>query len=337
MEIDLHITNHCNLKCKHCVYTSGEWEMPDMTFETIEKLVLSFKNMGVEEVHITGGEPLLNKDFFKIAKYLNENGFGTRVQTNGMLITKEIATKLKECGIEYVLISIDGLEQSHNSFRNNENSFKKAIEAVKICIDAGIYTRVNTVINKSNIQDLPQLIKEINKLKPNQHSFFYLTPIGRGKNIKELVLSLEEWKEIEEMVRKAGIDNNCIDNIKLQNVIKNKNENLTCRNDNCLILANGDVYHCVFYIYSPYKLGNIYEEDLDKLWSKNIDRILDITTNNKSLNKECNKASGGCKCKCSGLAYAFTGSVDACDPRCKPGKELIPSCIRTYIDMNRRI
>lgn len=333
MEIDLHITNRCNLKCKHCVYTSGEWDMPDMTFETVKKLVPSFKKMGVKEVHITGGEPLVNKDFFKIAKHLKEQGFGTRVQTNGILITKEIAIKLKESGIEYVLISIDGLEKAHNSFRNNEKSYEKAINAVKICTEAGIYTRVNTVINRSNVQDLPQLIKEINKLKPNQHSFFYLTPIGRGKNIKELVLTLEEWKDVEKIVRKAGIENNCIDNIKLQNVIKNKKENLTCRNDNCLILANGDVYHCVFFIYSPYKLGNIFEENLEELWNKNIDRILDITTNKRRLNKNCNKTSEVCKCNCSGLAYAFTGRVDACDPRCKPDKELVPSCIRTYINM----
>lgn len=102
MEVDLHITNRCNLKCKHCVYTSGEWEMPDMTLETVKKLVPSFKKMGVEEVHITGGEPLVNKDFFKIARYLKDEGFGTRVQTNGMLVTPEVAKKLKESGIEYV-------------------------------------------------------------------------------------------------------------------------------------------------------------------------------------------------------------------------------------------
>lgn len=81
MEVDLHVTNRCNLKCKHCVYTSGEWDMPDMTLETVKKIIPALKKLGVEEVHITGGEPLVNKEFFEIARCLHENGFGTRVQT----------------------------------------------------------------------------------------------------------------------------------------------------------------------------------------------------------------------------------------------------------------
>lgn len=285
MEVDLHVTNRCNLKCKHCVYTSGEWEMPDMTLDTVKNLIPSFKKLGVKEVHITGGEPLVNREFFDIAKCLHENGFGTRVQTNGILITPEIAKKLKESGIEYVLISIDGLEKAHNSFRNNDKSFAYAVNAVKICLEAGLYTRVNTVINRSNVQDLPELIKFINTLKPDQHSFFYLTPVGRGKNIKDLMLSLEEWKDIEKIVEKAGRENNCIEKIRLQNVIKDKENDKKCRDDNCLILANGDVYHCVFFIYSPYKLGNIYNEDLYELWTKNINNILEETSNERISEK----------------------------------------------------
>lgn len=333
MEVDLHVTNRCNLKCKHCVYTSGEWDMPDMTLETVKKIIPALKKLGVEEVHITGGEPLVNKEFFEIARCLHENGFGTRVQTNGILITPDIAKRLKECGIEYVLISIDGLEKTHNSFRNNDKSFDYAIKAVKICLEAGLYTRVNTVINKSNVQDLPELIKYINNLKPDQHSFFYLTPVGRGKNIKNLMLSLEEWKEVEKIVEKAGRENKCLEKIRLQNVIKNNEDDKKCRDDNCLILANGDVYHCVFFIYSPYKLGNIYNEDLYEIWTKNIDKVLEETSNEKILSKQCNKQKQNCQCNCSGLAYNLTGSVKACDPRCNPEKNLIPSCIRTYIKM----
>ena len=333
MEVDLHVTNRCNLKCKHCVYTSGEWDMPDMTLETVKKIIPALKKLGVEEVHITGGEPLVNKEFFEIARCLHENGFGTRVQTNGILITPDIAKRLKECGIEYVLISIDGLEKTHNSFRNNDKSFDYAIKAVKICLEAGLYTRVNTVINKSNVQDLPELIKYINNLKPDQHSFFYLTPVGRGKNIKNLMLSLEEWKEVEKIVEKSGRENKCIEKIRLQNVIKNNEDDKKCRDDNCLILANGDVYHCVFFIYSPYKLGNIYNEDLYEIWTKNIDKVLEETSNEKILSKQCNKQKQNCQCNCSGLAYNLTGSVKACDPRCNPEKNLIQSCIRTYIKM----
>ncbi len=333
MEVDLHVTNHCNLRCKHCVYTSGEWVMPDMTLQNVERLIPSFKKLGVEEVHITGGEPLVNKEFFEIAKCLHENGFGTRVQTNGILITPEIAQRLKEVGIEYVLISIDGLEKSHNSFRNNENSFKYAVNAVKICLEAGLYTRVNTVINKSNVQDLPELITYINELEPNQHSFFYLTPVGRGKNIKNLMLSLEEWKNIQNVIEKAARECNCISKIRLQNVLKNDENEEGCREDNCLILANGDVFHCVFFMYSPYKLGNIYKDDLYDIWTKNIKGIIKETSKTNKLYKECHKEKQVCQCNCTGIAYNMTGNIMNCDPRCNPTKKIIHGCIRTYIKM----
>jgi radical SAM protein with 4Fe4S-binding SPASM domain len=329
MEIDLHVTNRCNLRCKHCVYKSGDWHMIDMSVETVQGLIGDFKDMGVEEVHITGGEPLLNSQLIDIIALLNGNNFTVRIQTNGMLITKSIAQNLKNAGASHVLISIDGLRDSHNVLRSNERSFDAAITAVRICIDAGLFTRVNTVIHKGNVHNVAPLVRLIAQTDADQHSFFYFTPTGRGENMLDKIISLEEWKEIQDEIKKIAISSNVLEKIRIQDVYHENdvkyNEFEICRRDNCLILANGDVFHCVFFVYSNYRIGNIYENSLKNIW-KDVDNIVD--TISKSRVKSCSNSS--CGGGCPGMAYILSKSVNCCDVRCRPDKGLVSSCIRRY-------
>ena len=329
MEVDLHVTNRCNLKCAHCVYDSGKLNMADMSLETVKKLNTGFKSMRVKEVHITGGEPLLNKELFKIIDYLHSEGYLVRLQSNGYLINKETAEKLKACGIDHILISIDGLYEMHNRFRGNSTSFSAACEAVKICIDEGIFTRVNTVVSKYNINQIKDLMKKMYELKVNQHSFFYLTPMGRGVNLKDSILSLSEWKTIQNEILSYGKELGCNSKIRIQDVFHEGDmvyEGLDiCRKDNCLIMSNGGVYHCVFFVNSPYCLGNIYKDDILEIWNR-----LPVLLNNMNLQrkKSCNmfKCGGGCP----GMAFRFGGDISNCDPRCEPKNNLVSSCIRRY-------
>ena len=329
VEVDLHVTNRCNLQCEHCVYDSGKLNMVDMSFETVKKLNIGFKNMGVKEVHITGGEPLLNKELFNMINYLHSEGYLVRLQSNGYLINKEVARKLKTNGVDHILISIDGLYETHNKFRGNSKSFTAACEAVKICIDEGIFTRVNTVVSKFNINRIKDLMKKMNELKVNQHSFFYLTPMGRGVNLKDSILSLSEWKTIQNEILSYGKELGCSSKIRIQDVFHEGDmvyEGLDiCRKDNCLIMSNGNVYHCVFFVNSPYCLGNIYEDDILEIWNRLPDLLNSINLKRK---KSCNmfKCGGGCP----GMAFCFRGDVSQCDPRCEPENNLISSCIRRY-------
>lgn len=329
LEVDLHITNRCNFNCEHCVYDSGKWDMPDISLETVKKLNNGFKRMNVKEVHITGGEPLVNEEVFDIIDYLHKEGYLVRIQSNGYLINEDIAKKLKKCGADHILISIDGLGETHNTFRGNTRAFESACKAVRICLNEGIFTRVNTVVSKMNIDQIESLIDEINKLAVNQHSFFYLTPMGRGKNLKDYILSLSEWESVQDNILSYANKLGCSDKVRIQDVFHKGDMNYNgleiCRDDNCLVLSNGDVYHCVFFVDSPYCLGNIYEEDIYNIWSK-----LPLLLNNiNSMRKNsCNlfKCGGGCP----GMAYCFGGDISKCDPRCTPQNKLISSCIRRY-------
>lgn len=330
LELDLHITNRCNLKCKHCIYDSNNLLMEDMTLSKIESLTDDFKKLGVSEIHLTGGEPLLNHQIFEIVKYLSEKQFTVRMQSNGMLVTEQNVRKLKDCGLKSILISIDGLEGNHNWLRENKNSYKQAISAIKHCKNVGLYCRANTVLHKKNVEDIFGILKETMRLGVDQHSFFYLTPGGRGKDLKDYVLTLEEWKNATENIISSCEKLNCRNKVKFQHLIVGKEDINECRildRDNCLLLSDGNVYPCVFFVNSNYSLGNIKNESLCNIWSSeknwNIYKF-------KPVNKDC--ACTQCKGGCRGLSYLLNKDPNSCDPRCQYKMNLLPGCIRKYVN-----
>jgi radical SAM protein with 4Fe4S-binding SPASM domain len=308
---------------------SGEILMPDITLSNIKKNCSDLKKMGISEIHLTGGEPLLNQQIFDIIKYLCGAGFQVKIQTNGYLININTAKKLKKLGVDHILISIDGLSSSHNVFRNNKNAFNRAINAVKICLGVGINTRVNTVLHKNNLQEINQLLMITANIGVHQHSFFYLTPIGRGRYLSNDLLSLEEWRNIKDKIIACAKRLNFTSKVKIQDVFQEQPmQKHHCRiyhKDKCLIMANGNVYPCVFFVNSDYKLGNIHSRGLLEIWNDNkVWEQYYVSHRKKCENLQCTSS-------CRGLAYLLTGDIGSCDPRCKPEEKLIPSCIRRYI------
>lgn len=334
MEIDLHITNKCNLYCAHCVYSSCDIRMPDLSLKTIKGLVESFNNMKVKEVHVTGGEPSLNSECVDICSYLASKNFIVKIQTNGMNTSCDFAYNLKNAGVKEVLVSIDGMKKNHNNFRKNVKSFDSAMQTVTNTLKVGLKTRINTVLHKDNIDDVYDLLKLTKEIGVHQHSFFYLSPIGRGVNYIDKLLTLKEWDQISKNIYEIGATLKYLDKIKIQSAIQNTEshsnkcilgKNQMCRKDNCLILANGDVFSCVFFIYSGLKLGNIFEEELDTIWSRLDNFIEQLNANRK---KQCGMSKcNGC---CPGFSYLLTKDISKADPRCMHADHLYPSCIRTY-------
>jgi len=85
-------TKQCNLRCKHCYENAGPKPAPDeLTTEEAKRAIDEFANAGVVALSFSGGEPLVRKDFFEVAKYAAEKEFYVSVASNGTLITKEAA------------------------------------------------------------------------------------------------------------------------------------------------------------------------------------------------------------------------------------------------------
>lgn len=302
--------------------------MGHMSYNMVKNLIPDLHRLKVEEIHLTGGEPLLNPEVFDIIKLLSDENFTVRMQSNGILVTNGSVKKLIAAGLQSILISLDGLEKNHNWLRNSSVSYRKSIEAIKICKQEGLFCRANTVLHKRNLNDIMGILKVTMSLKVEQHSFFYLTPGGRGRNLIKYVLSLKEWNDIENAILAACDKLKCKHKVKFQNLIVHNQEINKCRiwdRDNCLLMSNGDVYPCVFFVNSSYNLGNIEKYSLFDIWEG--------TENWKKYNtifpKSCN--SDNCNGGCKGFAFLLNKNITSCDPRCQRDINLIPGCIRQYV------
>ncbi|MFA5355001.1 MAG: radical SAM protein, partial [Thermodesulfovibrionales bacterium] len=117
------ITRRCNLKCVHC-RSSSEMEIqghPDFSIEEAYRLLDDIAGYAKPVIVLSGGEPLLRKDVFEIARYGTDKGLRMCLATNGMLVTDEICAKIKDAGIRIVSLSLDGsTAEIHNNFRNEK-------------------------------------------------------------------------------------------------------------------------------------------------------------------------------------------------------------------------
>jgi len=119
-------------------------------------IVLSkLSNVGLPALAFSGGEPLAREDFFEVVAYAKKRIPYVSLATNGTLITKDNAERLKDAGIDYVEISLDGASAAtHDWFRGIPGAFERTMEGIKNCIDVGIDTCIATVIQKENFAEV---------------------------------------------------------------------------------------------------------------------------------------------------------------------------------------
>src|SRR3989338_1772254 len=121
-------TARCNLSCRHCYFNaSGLRDTERLSKKESENLVKDLAGMGVPAVIFSEGEPLLEEDILEIASFAHERGMRTALSTNGTLITKKVAREIKNSDLSYVGVSLDGIEETNDSFRQSEGAFGKAV------------------------------------------------------------------------------------------------------------------------------------------------------------------------------------------------------------------
>ncbi|MEI6102090.1 MAG: radical SAM protein, partial [Eubacteriales bacterium] len=180
-------TNSCNLACKHC-YQNARHALPDeLTLEERLRIVDEMDKNNVSLLAFSGGEPLMSRDFWSVAEYAHKKGMHLSVATNGTLITKEVAERLRDIGVNYVEISIDSVHpEKHDSFRGGPGHWDKAIAGIKNCVEAGkLEVGLAATITRNNFDELDDLIQLCKDLKVNAFYVFNFIPTGRGKGMLE--------------------------------------------------------------------------------------------------------------------------------------------------------
>jgi MoaA/NifB/PqqE/SkfB family radical SAM enzyme len=150
-EIAWNVTYRCNLRCKHCYENAGQ-KRPELSTDEAKQVLdklSKLSGIGLPALSFSGGEPLARNDFFELAAYAKKRVGYLSIASNGTLITRDNAKRIKDVGVDYVEISIDGTTPGvHDSFRGIPSAFERAIEGVKNSLEEGVDTCIATVLHQ---------------------------------------------------------------------------------------------------------------------------------------------------------------------------------------------
>jgi radical SAM protein with 4Fe4S-binding SPASM domain len=201
-EIVWNFTYTCNLRCKHCYEDAGEKRPELSTGEAFEVLDTLSKTAGIglPALSFSGGEPLMRKDFFEVAAYAKKKIPYLSIATNATLLTKDNAKRVKDIGIDYVEISLDGASREvHEGFRRVPGCFEKTMKGIHNSIEAGLDTCIATTIQKENLGEVEKIVNTAEELGIRFMHFNYI-PTGRAKAFVELDLTPKERLGILELI-----------------------------------------------------------------------------------------------------------------------------------------
>ena len=199
------MTRTCNLRCKHC-YMEAEAARysGELTTEEGKQFINSLAEFKVPAVLFSGGEPLLRADFFELAEYAAKLGVRPTVSTNGTLIDRAAADKLRSIGVTYVGISLDGLREVNDEFRGRSGAFEAAMNGIRNCVLAGQRVGLRFTINKHNIAELDNIFDFIENENIDRVCFYHLVYSGRGRKMTADDVSPAETRAaVDTIIRRA--------------------------------------------------------------------------------------------------------------------------------------
>lgn len=273
------ITNRCNFRCLHCFNHSGEDIFED-ELDNKSKLDVVEQIIEVKPyiVCLCGGETTCCEELFNIISRLTKVVPTVNMVSNGYLITKEIAKKLKKTNISNVQISVDGINaEQHDTFRGKYGAFDHAIKAIKNLIDEDINVMVSLVPNKLNYKDAYKFFEMCSNLGVKQARSMPFLPMGRGGSGdlgSNLLLNSQEQYEFCLQMQQAKKDfrniyiewGDPIDHIyRLP-----ENANLGVETYSMDIRSNGDIGVSAYF---PISVGNVKRHTLKEYWDAGYKKI----------------------------------------------------------------
>lgn len=289
-DVSFHLTHACNLKCLHCYIDAGSSEKDELNEEEMNKVLDKLIESKIFRIFLTGGEPMLRKDFMDIIKKLHMKMWMT-LSTNGYYINEDNIQELSKYIKEYA-ISVDGATpDSHDNFRGIKGSFDKAINAINIINQNKGTVAMNTALSRHNIHEIEKIIDMGKYLNVKAIRFSTLYPKGRAIEHKALFLDNEEIKNaISRILNKSKeIRVDFDDSFQIPLKLYYKNSKHLRGDQTCgigyatiTIMPNGNLIPCEFFQESPeFIIGNILKDDLKQLWKGS--QILDFVRKEKTL------------------------------------------------------
>jgi len=205
-----HLTERCNLRCRHCYQQFPTGEMTyaeicravDEVAYAIQCWAALYEIEVLPSIHLTGGEPFLRDDLFDLLRHARLRGFATSLLSNGTLITTAIAREIREAEVEDVQVSLDGMEIIHDSIRG-KGAFRKAIAGCRNLVTEGIDLNINMTVSNLNYRELYPVVQLAGELGATAVSFSRLVPCGHGEGLNEYSLTPEQLSSLSKVLTES--------------------------------------------------------------------------------------------------------------------------------------
>ncbi len=335
--ISWNLTKRCNLNCDHCYLDAdfrGGVRTDELNTEECFRVVDQIAEVNPNAFLIlTGGEPLLRPDIYKIVRYAADKKFMVVLGTNGTMINHTVAQKIKDSGAHGVGISIDSMDAiKHNKFRGVDQAWENSTKAFDILNEVGVDFLVQMSVSDMNYKEIPDVVAYSEKIGAIAFNLYFLVCTGRGQGNTDISnASYEEalktlYKLQMEYKGKLMINSKCAPQYK-RVVYENDPESVYQRtySGGCpagthygRISPEGDLTPCPFIAES---VGNLKDSSFKDLWENA--PLMNQLRDRKKLEGKCGACEFSSMCSgCRARAFAETGNYMAEDNSCdyEPGK-----------------
>lgn len=321
------VTMGCNMRCGHCGSSCAEPLPEELSTSEALNLCDQIAEMGLKWITLSGGEPLTRKDITLLIQRLSQNGVSVNIITNGWLLNRSMAEKIKESGITTVAISIDGTKEIHDKIRR-EGAFNHAESSFQIMREFGIKTGAVTTITNQNIHILKELKEELIRMGVKTWQVQLGLPMGNLKEKPDWLLEPEKIRDIIDFCYETAKEGrikiypaDCIGYYTKKEMEIKKisyETNMVSIWDGCNagirgfgILHNGDILGCTSIRDRSYIEGNIRERTLKDIWEDKNSFTWRRTIKKEQLEGECKTCIYGSKCLggCPNTRLTMNGSI----------------------------
>jgi radical SAM protein with 4Fe4S-binding SPASM domain len=279
------ITMGCNMRCKHCGSSCAKPLPGELTTEEALALCEDIAALGMKWITLSGGEPLIRKDWALLVRRLRELGVIPNIISNGWMCSEEVIDTAKQAGVGTFAISLDGTRDIHDYIRR-AGSYDRALKALKIMAEMGVAAGVITTVQRRNIDHLAELYQTLRGVGLTNWQLQIGLPMGnlRDQDNIEMVLGPEAVDQVIDFIHERSQDPqmsiypaDCLGyysrkEIEARTRAYRSDQAITWQGCNAGkrslgILHNGDILGCTSIRDRAFIEGNIRERPLAEIWN----------------------------------------------------------------------
>ena len=279
ISVDVFVTSRCNLRCVHCFSSREGKGNRDLSIQELKSIFNQLERMGVMEVRLTGGEPLLHPEVRTLLAIIQKKRFRKVLITNGTLLDEDTVVRLKEARVIPTVSLEDVNTEEHDDFSGVTGSFKRTMTALNLLQKHGIQYGINCCLHKGNLNRCEDIIKLSIRKGADRIAFLDLKVVGRMKKHREWVPAWNVYQNLFDYLLIAKTRYRKRIDVSLdvylhchplrESIFERKRGYVSCKagKNRLTIDSDASVYPCNLVVSDPqWVMGHLRKETLEDIW-----------------------------------------------------------------------